>query len=40
MNAIGHCMRKALGLVWGVWRNGTDFDPGWADRGLTRANGI
>jgi transposase len=29
MNALGHCMRKALGLVWGVWRNGTDFDPAW-----------
>lgn len=27
MNALGHCMRKALSLVWGVWRNGTDFDP-------------
>ena len=29
MNALGHCMRKALSLVWGVWRNGTDFDPKW-----------
>ncbi len=29
MNALGHCMRKALGIVWGVWRNGTDFDPDW-----------
>ena len=28
MNALGHCMRKALAIVWGVWRNGTDFDPG------------
>jgi transposase len=27
MNALGHCMRKALAIVWGVWRNGTDFDP-------------
>ena len=27
MNALGHCMRKALSLVWGVWRNGADFDP-------------
>ena len=27
MNALGHCMRKALSLVWGVWRNGQDFDP-------------
>lgn len=30
MNALGHCMRKALSLVWGVWRNGKDFDPNWA----------
>jgi transposase len=29
MNAIGHCMRKALAIVWGVWRNGQDFDPDW-----------
>jgi hypothetical protein len=29
MNALGHCMGKALSLVWGVWRNGHDFDPGW-----------
>lgn len=29
MNALGHCMRKALSLVWGVWRNGQDFDPSW-----------
>jgi transposase len=29
MNAIGHCMRKALSIVWGVWRNGQDFDPNW-----------
>ena len=29
MNALGHCMRKGLSLVWGVWRNGTDFDPAW-----------
>ena len=29
MNALGHCMRKALSLVWGVWRNGQDFDPKW-----------
>jgi transposase len=27
MNALGHCMRKALAIVWGVWRNETDFDP-------------
>jgi hypothetical protein len=29
MNALGHCMRKALSIVWGVWRNGVDFDPDW-----------
>lgn len=29
MNALGHCMRKALAIVWGVWRNGQDFDPNW-----------
>jgi transposase len=28
MNAVGHCMSKALALVWGVWRGGRDFDPG------------
>ena len=39
MNALGHCMRKALSIVWGVWRNGTDFDPP-GDRGLTRPYGI
>ena len=33
MNALGHCMRKALSLVWGVWRNGQDFDPAWAGPG-------
>ena len=32
MNALGHCMRKALSLVWGVWRNETDFDPDWGSR--------
>jgi transposase len=32
MNALGHCMRKALSLVWGVWRNGRDFDPHWDSR--------
>jgi transposase len=31
MNALGHCMRKALSLVWGVWRTGRDFDPRRAD---------
>jgi transposase len=25
MNAVGHCMKKALAIVWGVWRSGTDF---------------
>jgi hypothetical protein len=30
MNALGHCMSKALNLVWGVWRNGADFDPDWS----------
>jgi transposase len=29
MNALGQCLRKALSLVWGVWRKGTDFDPTW-----------
>jgi transposase len=29
MNALGHCMSKALNLVWGVWRNGADWDPDW-----------
>ena len=32
LNALGHCMRKALGIVWGVWRNGVDFDPNWGTR--------
>jgi len=32
MNALGHCMGKALGLVWGVWRNGADWDPDWGPR--------
>lgn len=32
MNALGHCMRKALSLVWGVWRNQTPFDPNWASQ--------
>jgi transposase len=32
MNALGHCMRKGLSLVWGVWRNGQDFDPRWSER--------
>lgn len=25
MNALGHCMKKALGIVWGVWRSDHDF---------------
>ena len=25
MNALGHCMKKALAIVWGVWRSGQDF---------------
>lgn len=29
MNSLGHCMGKALSLVWGVWRSGDDFDPDW-----------
>ncbi len=29
MNALGHCMSKSLSLVWGVWRNGQPFDPGY-----------
>lgn len=32
MNALGHCMAKALSLVWGVWRNGADWDPDWGSR--------
>ena len=32
MNALGHCMSKALSLVWGVWRNGVDWDPEWSSR--------
>lgn len=27
MNAVGHCMSKALSIIWGVWRSGQDFDP-------------
>ena len=25
MNALGHCMKKALAIVWGVWRSNHDF---------------
>jgi transposase len=32
MNALGHSMRKALSIVWGVWRNAIDFDPSWGSR--------
>jgi transposase len=32
MNALGHCMSKALSLVWGVWRNGADWDPEWGSK--------
>ena len=32
MNALGHCMSKALSLVWGVWRNEADWDPNWGSR--------
>ncbi|MBJ7607137.1 MAG: hypothetical protein JF885_12715 [Candidatus Dormibacteraeota bacterium] len=40
MNAIGHCMAKALDLVWGVWRSGRDFDPALRSKDLTRTYGI
>ena len=26
LNALGQCMRRALSIVWGVWRSGDDFD--------------
>jgi hypothetical protein len=29
MNALGHCMGKALSLVWRVWRNAQEFDSNW-----------
>ena len=32
MNAIGHCMSKALSLVWGVWRGGEPFDAAHGSR--------
>ena len=25
MNALGHCMKKSLAIVWGVWRSDHDF---------------
>ena len=40
MNALGHCMRKALSLVWGVWRNGGRLRPRLGIRDLTRPYGI
>jgi len=40
MNALGHAMRKALSIVWGVWRSGADFDPAYRGTGLTRHYGI
>jgi transposase len=40
MNALGHCMAKALDLVWGVWRSGRDFDPALRSQDLTRSYGI
>lgn len=27
MNALGHCMKKVLALVWGIWRGDHDFTP-------------
>ena len=27
MNALGHCMKKSLAIVWGIWRGGHDFTP-------------
>lgn len=32
MNAVGHCMSKALSLVWGVWRGGEPFDAAHGSR--------
>jgi hypothetical protein len=32
MNALGHCMRKALSIVWGAGATGPDFDPDWGSR--------
>ena len=32
MNSLGHCMSKALNLVWGVWCNEADWDPDWGSR--------
>ena len=38
MNALGHCMKKALAIVWGVWRGGHDFVPE-LPKGLTSGCG-
>jgi transposase len=27
MNALGHCMKKSLAIVWGIWRGDHDFTP-------------
>jgi transposase len=27
MNALGHCMKKSLAIVWGIWRGGHDYQP-------------
>jgi transposase len=27
MNALGHCMKKSLAIVWGIWHGGHDFTP-------------
>jgi transposase len=35
MNAVGHCMSKALAIVWGVWRGGKNFDPAHGSAGTT-----
>lgn len=40
MNALSHCMRKALSLVWGVWRKRGRLRPGLEGQHLTRRYGI
>ena len=40
MHALGHCMSKALDLVWGTWRIEADWDPDRGSRALTRPHGI
>ena len=27
MNALGHCMKKSLAIIWGIWRGDHDFQP-------------